>query len=1046
MGAINGILDDLTARWWAASKKSIEDLCELESATIERQGDKSDPHIVPGKSLIAKDGSLISLFELDGSLRMMGPEEHESAIDTASRALTTMFQEPGHALHLCYEYDPQEGKSRVSAIMDQLGVAAGKLGLEFDDVLKERTRKLAPLIAAEKTTIAVWTRTGVLQRAQLKRDVKERTTHLKLWPARSAEAQCPDIVLHSLHARHQALAAAIPEIGRKAALSINMLNTVEGLRTIREMLNGPGYATDTWNPDIPGLRAHPPRVSPNISKEGRLAKMIRALVGEAEPDRNIEGTLHSPLAPQVIIKEPEPDRNTVTLGERCYAPIDMMLGPRQSRPFDELIGRISQAAIPFRFSILIEGGGLRSFIWKKIGATILAVTSGQTRNLKAALQTLKQLEDDGVAIARIRVSFVTWAPVGDDRLLEERRSRLTQMAESWGEMALSERTGDPLETLLSTIPGFACMSTAVPGGVPLAEAIRLLPFQRPASLGKRGSHVFRNEDGKLQLCDTVKETFSFELIYGKPGYGKSVLLSSLTLAFVLQEGLTKLPFSATIDIGPSSSGLISLIKEKLPVNRRHEAGLFKLQNTREQAINPFDTQLGCRKPLPIERMFLINLLTQILARPGEEQLESGLRDLITASIDTAYVQKCSPEKTGDHNLYAPRIINGVDEALERHSISLPPNPTWWEVVDILHEKGEDVAAGNAQRMAVPLATDMITAVRDVQIENLVGSATFGGSTELLTTAFTRILKAAANDWPILFNRTQFDIQNVRVAAIDLVDVAGDESLEGKRQTAVMYMLARHALTRNWWFDTDTLKYIPDNYRDYHESRMRDIKDTPKRLCYDEFHMTGASPGIVNQVESDARVIRKYGVHMQLSSQLLNDYSPNMRELASHYWILGTGGKEDEIERISREFKLSETLIDVIRHQLTGPSAKGSPVLLIVGSGRNRQEQLLVNSLGPIELWAFHTDPIEVALRNRLYEKLDPGMARHVLAKRFPNAVAEDEINRRITSYEERRQRAKANKQFVMDEMADELTTLAAHIIAGQDPIGAGHQEQEFKYA
>ena len=60
------------------------------------------------------------------------------------------------------------------------------------------------------------------------------------------------------------------------------------------------------------------------------------------------------------------------------------------------------------------------------------------------------------------------------------------------------------------------------------------------------------------------EDHGFELIHGIPGRGKSVLMNSLTLAHVLQGGQARLPLAATIDIGPSSAGLISLIREALP--------------------------------------------------------------------------------------------------------------------------------------------------------------------------------------------------------------------------------------------------------------------------------------------------------------------------------------------------------------------------------------------------------------------------------------------------------------------------------------------------
>ena len=103
-------------------------------------------------------------------------------------------------------------------------------------------------------------------------------------------------------------------------------------------------------------------------------------------------------------------------------------------------------------------------------------------------------------------------------------------------------------------------------------------------------------------------------------------MNCLTLAHVLQG--ERLPLAVTIDIGPSSAGLISMIREALPESRRREAGWFRLRMTPDYAINPCDTPLGCRAPLPAGRAFLENLLGVILTPPGGDGVPDGMRELI----------------------------------------------------------------------------------------------------------------------------------------------------------------------------------------------------------------------------------------------------------------------------------------------------------------------------------------------------------------------------------------------------------------------------------
>ena len=99
----------------------------------------------------------------------------------------------------------------------------------------------------------------------------------------------------------------------------------------------------------------------------------------------------------------------------------------------------------------------------------------------------------------------------------------------------------------------------------------------------------------------------------------------------------------------------------------------------------------------------------------------------------------------------------------------------------------------------------------------------------------------------------FDVGVARLAAIDLAEVVPQGSAEADRQSAAFYLLARHALTRHWWIGEDALASIPEPYREWHASRLRDIRESPKRLCYDEFHRTAGAPAVRAQVEPPGTV-------------------------------------------------------------------------------------------------------------------------------------------------------------------------------------------------
>ena len=491
--------------------------------------------------------------------------------------------------------------------------------------------------------------------------------------------------------------------------------------------------------------------------------------------------------------------------------------------------------------------------------------------------------------------------------------------------------------------------------------------------------MLRTPDGKLWPYQTGSSltTTWFDLIFAQPGAGKSVLMNSLNLGTILTPGLSKLPYVAVIDIGPSSSGLISLVKEALPPERQHEAGYYRLQMSHKYAINPFDTQLGMRYPLIDERSYLIELMTLLCTPPGYTQPYDGIQQLCGMVIDEMYRWRDDTQSSAEPRPYLPRIDERIDEAIQQNNIHLPTDPYWWDVVDKLFDAGDALAANMAQRHAVPLLTDAIAAARKPQIRTLLEETQIGTSAENVINAFERMLTSAIREYPILASVTQFDIADTRICSLDLMDVSpqGDDTAD--RQTAIMYMLARNVLVRSWWLGPETLAFIPEKYRHFHEMRLQDMAETPKRLCFDEFHRTSSSSAVRGQVIRDVREGRKRGVQIVLASQLLDDF-----------------------DDIQNRFGLTQTARNVIRFNLTGPKSSGAPALLVLGTKQGRYEQHLINTLGPIELWALSTTAEDVAVRTRLYSRMGASRARQVLAANFPGGSARPEIKRRVIALSE----------------------------------------------
>jgi intracellular multiplication protein IcmB len=726
------------------------------------------------------------------------------------------------------------------------------------------------------------------------------------------------------------------------------------------------------------------------------------------------------------------------VGSKYFACMDVVIGPMETLPFDSLLHRMMDMdEFPWRASFLIEGGGLRSLNVKKFLASIFQFTNGDNKLIRKAIEQLQEDKQENTTVTRLRMSFATWADAGmpdSMKLIEERAARLQRAVENWGNCSVSPLVGDPVEGTMSSALGLDVASTAPAGAVPLRDVIEMLPFNRDASPWKTGSVLFRTPDGRpwpYQPGSSLQDTF-IDLVFAPPGKGKSVWMNTNNLALcnspiaIQGTGGAQLPRIAIIDVGPSSAGLISLIQEGLPPQEKHKAAYHRLRMTHQYSINPFDTQLGCRRPLPLERAFLVNFLTALGTEVGETKPPSGLAQLMGAAVDALYDKYSDRDRKGMPLRYNEGVAPDVDKAIKSYNLPIERGTTtWWDIVDMLFAKGNIHYAMLAQRHAVPQLQHIPSILSDEQVMDVHGTARVGG--ERVMDNAKRMISSAIREYAILQRPTAFDIGDARVVALDLDEVAPKGGGPADKQTALMYMLARFVLARDFYLNPENMAEIPEDYRSYHGPRIKRLRESPKRLVYDEFHRTSKAASVREQVIVDMREGRKWGVHICLASQLLDDFDKDMVSMASGVWVMGVGNERD-VNDTAEMFGLSETAKDIVRRDLTGPGRGGAPFLAVLNLKEGHHEHLLINTLGPIEIWSFSTTAEDQSLRNRLYELLGAVRARKVLAKRFPGGSAKAEIEARATKAENRHSRADGDiNQGIIERLVQELVTEAQHL-------------------
>jgi len=275
--------------------------------------------------------------------------------------------------------------------------------------------------------------------------------------------------------------------------------------------------------------------------------------------------------------------------------------------------------------------------------------------------------------------------------------------------------------------------------------------------------------------------------------------------------------------------------------------------------------------------------------------------------------------------------------------------------------------------------------------------------------FVRAVTTAAREYALISTHTRFDIGDARIISVDLEEVlASASSEESRRRAAVMILFARQLGAKNYFLKYEEIeKQIPERYRRYHSSRIRNIFETLKFLEYDEFHNAHGMTDVLRMVEQDFREGRKYNVVPLLSSQLFQDFSKDLVETANNFFILGVGSAE-AASKIKETFELSDAERLAILNDCLGPGPKGAPLFAMFKTDRGIVSQLLYNSASGLERWAFNSSALDVAVRKAVTEGLngDYWQALGGLNTIFPEGTARFEIER-------------ARQQMGQDESADE---------------------------
>lgn len=996
---ILGFFHDLFVELDALCGKPATDYCRLESTA--------------GKNvIIADDGSLLSLIEIKGCLQLVGKSEFADIVSGLTTNLASLIKRQGHRLQIVFHYDPEQALAQAAEYMRPSRISGTNTGLDCNAVLDNWQETLAQYTAVERCWLVLWTTPNILPQAERKAQQKAAAKRIRKGPLVSKDGQpVGRLSGQILDAHHGALETIRSALANRRILSV-LMDAHESLWWVRHLID-PEFTDKGWRALLPGDPL--PLCKPTARKYRDVTPLLYPSIRKQLWPRHAE---------HINFKH-------LRIGDRCYAPLMMTLPPQVEKPFNELFRRLINERIPWRCCFYLNGDGLGTQGFKRVLASVMHFTATTNKQYNHAIDKLKQLEIDGHPLTAFQASFTTWvadteAPNNDTRMeiLRSRGAILAGSIQSWGASDTSELIGDPLLGMAATLPGMMPVGPSPIAVAPFDRIIKMLPLTRPASPwdDDEGSVLLRSPDGKLLPIGLLSSRQSswIELGFAGMGLGKSVLLSTLNLCRCLIPGRSTLPHICILDIGPSSSGLITLLREMLPEGKKHLAAYHRLQMTPAYSINPFDTPLGCRQPLPSHLQFLTNVVCLLCTPTGQDHAPEGVAGLSIEAIKAAYTEL---EKKG--NRYSPGIDEDVDQLISQLDIETDAASTWWEIVDELFSRHEVHAATRAQRWAVPTLQDVIRAVSN---PNIAGPYQFElPNGELVTNFVTRSLNEALNLYPVLSNPTQFDIGDAQIVSLDLEEVAKRGGPGGDKQAGLMYMLARHVGAGRFFLMPEYVKEMPEQYREFHANRIDSIRNDLKYLGYDEVHRaTKGSSSVTEQflaeLETAGRESRKWNLSIGLFSQSINDFPPTMIELATSFYILGSG-TEENAKQLMEKLGFSNAA-KISLQNLSKPTAAGASFLGIFKTDRGQCAQVFTNTIGSQTMWAFSSTTEDRNVRNKLYDIIGYKRTLELLARKYPGGVKRILEQRRRSINERGLSEANVNLE---QDIIDEILAAAANV-------------------
>ncbi len=818
-------------------------------------------HNCDTNTLVTDNGTLVTVLKVNGLQAIDGEQEWREAALALETALKMLFNRDGVTFQWVFEKnDNKTLQSLIDATAPNYK-AMQAINLDLKDILMENISTNREYVCYETSYIAIWSDLRLIDSQLAKNRLKENAQHalnLKL-----LLKECPNVfgVLSELMVKHDSLVEEFMFTVKRGRIDLHELSGHAACNAIKMQ-----YIENTnrdWQPTLIGDRRH-----------------LRTLTnGEPNPDGS--ELFWVPIKKQIANKPIEYTKpGVVKIGENYSKTGVVEVFPETLKPFRELIGKIDKN-IPFRMSFKLRSG--KGSTWA-LRQTLFAFTQFAHADNRRVVEEMSKLEErkESMPSVRLSMSFSTTAPQLDK--LDYYYSRIEGAVQGWGSSYVSEDKIDEHAAFCSTVIGSSATTKLPETFAPLDDVVKLLPIDRTSSVWDHGFTLFRTLQGKAFPWSAVNTLTrpAIELYIARSRQGKSVLSNSILMGLALGGGNVELPYSCTIDVGPSSIGVHQLIQNRLPENMRYLVETYVMDFDNGDYINPCQKYPCVDSLFPFQREFLHGFL-MLLCQNSKGESHSDMEGYLDALISEVYANKVD----GSPNEYVPGLESGVDSWIKESNFELNPDTSWREIEWALGEVDKWDLAGRCAVYSSPILADFrVVSKESRSLERTYGDAQDGPGAE-----FRKRVEEAVRKYPIFSKYSTKSFSSSRMRTIDLQNVLTKDENIGPRQNGLMFNFALYVGSGDFMINKNCLHQIENKFKPYYEKLISKIRSLDARLFLDEFHNSGGLHQTIANVEKYCREGGKWGINSAISSQRFIDMTETMINQATSYFFLGGVSKE-----------------------------------------------------------------------------------------------------------------------------------------------------------